>query len=220
MSKIKIRLNIREDAWNWWDGCNSDSINFDWKSQIKPALRSKITGKTEKEALKFLLPYLKKLYSDLEIEKHIQKTQSGFDKKQDQIFERMEKVTNRPIYRKAFTCFITSFPRFPYDYEKGCIWISHKRDLDFQVAIFIHELLHFQYFEYFGEKVWDKLGKEKHGRLKEAMTVILNDEFRDITPLSDDGYEIDKELRKKLLPLWRKSENMDEFIDLAVDLMK
>jgi hypothetical protein len=163
---------------------------------------------------------LKNLYDKSDVTNYIQKTQTDFDKVQKRLFARMEKVTNHPIYRNDFTCFITSFPRFPYDYEKGYIWISNKRTFDGQVSIFIHELLHFQYFAYFGEKVWDELGPNKHGELKEAMTVILNEEFRDFTSEKEEGYEIHQELRKKLLLIWKKTKNMDLFIEKAIKLMK
>lgn len=220
MSKITIKLNIEEDAWNWWDACNKVSHGVDWKLKIPKKLRDKIYRKDKDEAFAFLLPYLKSYYENKPIAEYIKKIQHGFDERQEKIFSTMEIVTNRPIYRENFTCFITSFPRFPYRLEKGQIWLSSKRDVDYQVLIFIHELLHFQYFKYFGERVWDELGAEKHARLKEAMTVILNDEFKEVTQEKDEGYEIDFELREVLLSFWRKSSNMDVFISKSIEYLK
>ncbi len=219
MPIINIKLNIKKDAWNWWHACNSISHGVNWKLKVEKELRDKVYKKNEKEAFDFLIPYLEDYYKNRKIEGYIQKIQEGFLKRQNKIFEIMEKVSNRPIYRDNFTCFITSFPRFPYNYKKGYIWISAKKDIDYQVLIFIHELLHFQYFEYFGEKIWDKLGKEKHGRLKEAMTVILNDEFGEVTKEKDEGYDIDIGLRKVLLAYWKKSKDMDDFIKKAVNYL-
>lgn len=51
------------------------------------------------------------------------------------------------------------------------------------------------------------------------MTVILNEEFSDITPEKDDGYVIYQELSKKLLNVWLRTKNMDKFIDEAIDLL-
>lgn len=220
MPKIKIKLNIEKDAWNWWHACNKISHGVDWKMNIEPSIRNKITGKTQKEAYLFLLPYLKEKYQNLEIKKYIKDLQNEVDQNQGKIFERMEKVTNRPIYRNEFICFLTSFPRFPYDYEKGYVLISNKKSLNDQFSIFVHELLHFQYFAYFGEKIWDALGAKMHGEIKEAMTIILNDEFKDLIEEKDEGYEIYRNLSKKLLKIWRKTKNMDDFIDEVIKELK
>lgn len=218
--KIIIKLDLEKDAWNWWNGCNKISHGVDWKTKINSNLRKEIVGKTQKDAYSFLIPYLENIYKNLNIDSYINDIQKGFSKNQSKIFERMHKVTNRPIYRDTFICFLTSFPRFPYNYEKGYIWISNKRPLDFQISVFIHELLHFQYFAYFGEKVWDELGPDMHEGIKEAMTIILNEEFKDITPVSHEGYEIYRDLSKKLLEIWGKTENMDKFIEKTIKELK
>ena len=220
MHKIVVKLDIEKDAWNWWHACNKVSYGVDWKMRIDEKLRNKIFGKTQKDAYAFLIPFLDEYYLKVPAIGHIKEIQDGFNKNSEKIFQRMEKVTNRPIYRENFTCFITSFPRFPYNYEEGYVWISNKKPLDSQIAIFIHELLHFQYFAYFGEKIWNELGQEAHAELKEAMTVILNEEFSDITSEKDKGYEIHRELRGRLLNLWRQERNMDNFIEKAVLLLK
>lgn len=219
MPIIDINLNLERDAWNWWEACNKVSWGVDWKQKIKHDIRQRIVGKTQQEAYNFLLPMLRQIYKRRDIKKYLANIQEGFNSVNDLLFERMTKVTNRPIYRENFTCFLTTFPRFPYNYEKGEIWISSQRELSFQLAIFIHELLHFQYFAYFGERVWDALGKDGHGMLKEAMTVILNDEFSDITKVQDEGYAIHAQLRTELLKLWRQDHHMDHFIAKAVKIL-
>lgn len=220
MATIKTTVNIRRDIWNWWQACKTQSHGVDWKMKIPAQLRRRIAGKTEGEAEKFLAPYLKKLYRSECVSERLPEIQRGFKKIQKRLFARMTKVTGRPIYRRRFTCFLTTFPRCPYDFDHGYVWLIARKSFDDQVATFIHELLHFQYFAYYGERVWNELGRDKHTRLKEAMTVILNDEFCDLSSVPDRGYEIDASLRPKLLALWRKDRNMDRFIDRAIRLMK
>lgn len=217
MPKILIKFDLKKDAWNWWDACNTKSWGVDWKENISDKkLLPHIVGKSQTKAFKFLLPYLENLYKEIDIDKYIKEIQTGFNKVQAKLFQRMKKVTDRPIYIDTITCWLTSFYRFPYDYEKGYIWIGHNKTMETQLHIVIHELLHFQYHYYFEKKVCQALGQEKQGDIKEAMTVILNDEFGDITPVKDNGYKIHKELRKKLIKFWRQSKNMDEFIDLTI----
>ncbi|MDP3900399.1 MAG: hypothetical protein Q8Q23_04950 [bacterium] len=220
MPKIKIKFEINRDAWNWWHACNKVSYGNDWKKFIDKDVADKLHGKTQEQAYKFLIPYLNSIYSDIDTKKLIKTIQEGFQQKQAELFQIMEQVTKHKIYRDDFTCFLTSFPRFPYNYEKGYIWISYKRPIENLLLTFIHELLHFQYFKYYGERIWGELGQEKHGELKEAMTIIINDEFSHVTNIKDNGYEIHQDLRKKLIKLWRKSCDMDIFIEDAIKILK
>ncbi|NCD00718.1 hypothetical protein EOL94_01350 [bacterium] len=218
--KIKIKLDLEKDAWNWWEACNKTSNGVNWKTRINKQLQEEIVGKTQEEAFNFLIPYLEKYYSDKNVDVYIKKIENYFNSVENEIFSRMKKITNRDICSENFTLFLTSFPRFPYDYNNSYIWISDRKDKYNQLSIFIHELLHFQYFEYFGEKIWDELGRDAHAEIREAMTVILNDEFYDITNIEDEGYEIHRSLRLDLLKIWRSSKNMDVFIDNIIDFYR
>jgi len=220
MPKITIKLDIKKDAWNWWDACNKISHGVDWKTKISGDVRKKIVGKPQKQAYSFLWLHLKLMHKQENLKARIHYLQQGFNRKQADLFATMERLTKHKIYRNDFTCFLTTFPRFPYNYEKGYVWISYKRDIDFQLAIFIHELLHFQFFAYYGEKVWNAVGREKYQYLKEAMTVILNDEFKYVTPIKDNGYEIHRALREKLKKIWRKTKDFDAFIDKGIKITK
>ena len=220
MSKIYVKLDFEKDAWNWWHACNNSSHGVNWKNKAPKYIRNKLIGVTEKKARVLLESHLNKLYKSFDVAKFIEKTQKGFDEVEDVLFERMRFVTNRPICHEKFTCFLTTFPRFPFNYEKGYIWISSKQSINYQISIFIHELLHFQYFAYFGEQVWNELGKEKHALLREAMTIILDDEFSDFTSVKDEGYKKHNELREKLILIWREVKNMDQFMDKSIDLLK
>ncbi len=220
MFTIHIQLDIEKDAWNWWHACNKISHGVDWKKRINSSWHSKLVGRTQAEAYNFLIPYLKNFYDGIDINIYIKKFQIDFDTKKESLFQTMERVTKRSIYRNDFTCYITSFPRYPYKYPEGFVWISYKEKTDNQLLTFIHELLHFQFFAYYGEQVWNVLGAEKHARLKEAMTVIINDEFSNITESKDKGYDMDKDLRVELLSLWRENRDMEKFIEGAIKILK
>lgn len=220
MAIIEVKLDIEKDAWNWWNACNKVSHGVNWKNYIDKNISSKIHGKTQEISYEFLLPYLTELHKNSETISYVKKIQKEINEISDNLFQRMEQVTNRPMYRDKFTCFITAFPRFPYDYDQGFIWIANKKSLDFQISILIHEMLHFQYFAYFGEKVWDALGPDQHREIKEAMTVILNPEFSDITSIKDDGYTIHEKLREQLLAIWQSDPNMDRFIETTINSLK
>ena len=220
MKTITIKLDLSKDAWNWWEACNKTSHGVNWREKISNELQEKIVGKNQQTAFDFLIPYLENYYKDKNIEIFIKTLQIEFNNKKNKLFEIMERITANKIYRDDFTCFITSFPRFPYDYKEGYIWLSSKRPADYQLSIFIHELLHFQFFAYYDEDIWSLVTPEQFARIKESVTVILNDEFEEITTVQDDGYEIDRNVRSKLLPEWRKHKNFKELLNFAVKRIK
>lgn len=214
-----VKWNFSKDVWNCWHACNNPSW-VDWKSFASPELRAGVVRKTQRSAYRFLRSRIETVFPPKQRDAFLEKTQRGLNRVSDKLIERLENITGHPMYRWTFTCYVTTFPRYPYNFERGWIWISHKRSVREQVAILLHELLHFQFFAYYGTRVLRALGKEKQAVLKEAMTVILNDTCRDLTSVRDMGYIQHAAVRRKLLTIWRATHNMDEFIERAIRLMQ
>lgn len=220
MPKINIVINIKKDVWNWWDACNKVSYGVDWKERIHKSLRDKIVGKSQKEAFNFLVPHLKDLYKKIKINKKLVEAKNIFQKKERTIFSRMEKVTDRKIYRTDFNIYLTTFPRAPYDFKKGYIWLPIIWSKETYIRTFVHELLHFQTYAYWQRMGLRKLKKEEFEDVKEALTVILNEEFIDIMEWKDGGYEKHKSLRREILKQWRRDKNFDRLVKFGVTYLK
>ena len=92
----------------------------------------------------------------------------------------MEKVTGRKIYRNDFSIYLTTFPRGPYEYPKGIVGMPIVWLEETYIRTFVHELLHFQTYAYWKKMCLKKLKNKEFEDLKEALTVILNEEFLDI----------------------------------------
>lgn len=222
MVKIKLKLDIIKDAWNWWDACQRVSHGVNWKKRIDRNLRKRIVGKTEEEAMNFLLPYLKKYYKEhkSELNKILKTGQSFFSKDGQKACKRMEKITSRPLYRKSFTCFLTTFPRCPYSYKKGYVWLCANWPPKCYLGTFLHELLHFQFFAYYQNRpLVKKLTKEQSEYLKESLTVILNEEFDEFLCQKDEGYKKHRKVRRKLELFWRQNKNFAQLVDYGAKLL-
>ena len=218
MYGIQVRKNIKKDAWNWWDACNRISYGVNWKERVDKKIYSRISGKTEKEAYAFLLPYLEKLYKRIHLDKEIKLTQQIFDEKKEKIFSIMEKVTGKKIYRKNFYCYFTTFPRGPYNLKKGSVGLPVIWGRKTFINVFVHELLHFQTIYYFKTEIVEKVSDKDFENFKEALTVILNVEFKELLTQHDRGYKIHRKLREKLLHYWSKERNFSKLIDYGVKI--
>lgn len=218
MPKIIFKIDLEKDAWNWWDAGNKISYGENWKERVGKKLQAKIVGKSKSQAFKFLKPYLKSLYKKIKIRIQLAEVKKIFAEKSEEIFSRMEKLTNKKIYRKNFTCFLTTFPRAPYDYQRGYVWLPIVWPKQTYIRIFVHELLHFQTYAYWEKKCLKKLNREEFENLKEALTVVLNAEFLDLITWPDKGYLMHVGLRKKLLKFWNKNRNFGKLIEYGISI--
>lgn len=218
MPTIRVKQNIKKDAWNWWHACNKVSYGEDWKQRIDQTLRSNIVGVSKEQAFSFLIPHLKNIYLAEKINQKKKEARCVFHQTQNEIFSRMEKITGRVIYRDDFTCFLTTFPRAPYDYNHGYVWIPIVWPRETYVRTFMHELLHFQTYIYWQKQCLTKLTNNEFENLKEAVTVILNEECLDVMLWADKGYAMHKNEREELLLFWKKHKNFDALIDHGIEL--
>lgn len=210
MFSITTQLNREKDAWNWWDACNSVSYGTDWKERIDPKIAAQISDKNKEEAFAFLLPFLGKKYETeaKKLEAIRAEMQAIFDSRGEAALRRMEEVTNKPLYRNDFTCFLTTFPRCPYDYQKGYIYVCTLWPVADCLDTLLHEVQHFQFYAYYQQlPEVQALTKKQREDLKEALTVILNEEFAEFMYQEDKGYTIHKQLRNQLATQWHKQSD-------------
>jgi len=67
--------------------------------------------------------------------------------------------------------------------------------------------------------MFKELTKKDFEDLKEALTVILNEEFMDLIIWPDKGYKVHEKLRAALAQFWRKNRNFAKLIDYGVKVI-
>lgn len=77
--------------------------------------------------------------------------------------------------------------------------------------IAMHELWHFYTWYGLGVDQEERIGKQKYNDLKEALTVLLNVECKDLLSEGtiDAGYPQHKEIRENILQYWRKDRTIN-----------
>ncbi|MCC7500272.1 hypothetical protein IT396_00485 [Candidatus Nomurabacteria bacterium] len=118
----------------------------------------------------------------------------------------------------SITAYLTVNTRCPYSIEKDYFFVSLQNLSTKKTAM--HELWHFYTWYGLGADQEEKLGRQKYNDLKEALTVLLNVECKDLLPegVEDKGYPQHQELRGKILEYWAKDRNMANLWDYLVEL--
>ena len=114
MTKITLIQDIEKDATNRREACNRISHGRNRKEFAKPEdkeIVNQIVGKSKEDALLLLIPYLEKKYQERkqDIDTKREKANKGLQKRKDQIFLYMEKLTKHPVDYQEIIFWITTF---------------------------------------------------------------------------------------------------------------
>lgn len=226
-----LLYSLEKDIWNWIDALNSPFMEFNWINNIDNEddrkIANSILGLKKRQAELILKPYLesKKTDSESRLNKFIEIARKDFDDKYDKACEVLEKISGYPMVSNNFDFYVTTFPRVPYFYDRREIFMYDSVEGFWGMPIdgFLHEGLHFQFTYYWRENKKSpvsKLNDEEFDYVKEALTVVLDDDLKPILTVSDHGYENQKEYRKLLSKHWKENHNFNDLADFALLKLK
>jgi len=174
-------------------------------SKVKHLIKKRIKKNNEKYSANFewlkheFLPYLQ-----------------GEEK---EIILRLNKIHNRKFPVKFVKIYFTSVGLSFYGKEKKGFWINmsgNPRDKDYWRQVLIHELMYLYFGIYFRKVCFDAgLSLSDTENIKESFTVLINEEFKDLTREKDTRFVEHKKIRKFLLTEWRKSKNFSKVLKSA-----
>ena len=221
---FEIILDKQSDLWNWLTAAQ-DKTNFGYsrRDQLDDSFKSfydKIVLMSEEEARESISEFLDNLYGQDQdiIHSNKKKLKKELSKKFNAACEWLEQTTKRPLYFKEYYIWLTTFPRCPYDPDKGYFWynVYWRNGI---VKTFLHEVLHFQFIKYWRENPDSKVSKLPEAQFelfKESLTVIIDEEIIDLTGSIDGGYPSHQAFRKVLHKEWRKHHDFDELVDFGL----
>ncbi|MBU2612487.1 MAG: hypothetical protein KKB62_02080 [Nanoarchaeota archaeon] len=136
-------------------------------------------------------------------------------------FKIIEKIFNKPIAHRKYKAYLTTMTRCPYFYKKNDPWfmISFYNSIPSIFMTIAHEIFHMQFHAYLGEKVRNMIGELKMDYLSEAITVIINEEFRDLF-LSVQRDPSREKIRGFILNEWKKNKNLEEVVQKSIKYIK
>lgn len=219
----KLHRDINQDAWNWWDACNAINFGTDWSKKIDLEVAKRIKGKKRQEAYSFLKPYLNKMYRDDKpvLDQNFIRIKKLLDLNFRPACDKLVEVMGRPLYRNDFDFFLTTFPSLAIDQNKGYIWLEYYY-LD-PIANFLHELCHMQFIHFWREvpdSPVSKLSNEQFEDLKEALTIVIDQDFFPLISEADAGYKVHQNFRNLLKVHWAKEKDFEKLVNFALENIK
>lgn len=217
---LNIQYNIKKDAWNYWSSINKSGPYTNPLRYMYAGLIKKIKRKTQFQVLKMQ----KKRFSNFQKSpllgayiNALSKAWNGIEKK---YFDRLKNITKKPICSRKFKVYITTIARCPYNAEEKWFMINFFSPIPHAMRTIGHEIMHLQFHKYFWKKIEKEIGEQKTGDLKEALTVLLNLEFKDLWFVEDEGYEKHKNLREFIAKQWQKQKDFNLLLDKCVEYLK
>ena len=219
MPKVKFKFDREKDLFNIWETCNKDSSWYDHKKNISSTFLEICEGKEFNECKKELEDYRSKMHNSKLIEIFAKALQEAWNKINDEFFKRLEKITKKPIYTNEFVAYVTTVTRCPYNEKENWFMISFFKDILNALVTAGHEIMHLQFHNTYWDEIEKQIGKEKTADLKEALTVLLNLEFKDLWFVEDRGYDVHKELRAFIAEEWRRDKDFEILLKKCVDYL-
>lgn len=122
---------------------------------------------------------------------------------------RAERVFGKTLSQDV-TAYLTVNTRCPYNIENNYFFVSMLNASARKTIM--HELWHFYTWQRFGSDYEVRFGKQKYNDIKEALTVLLNIKCADLLPegVIDTGYPQHKELREKIVAIWKDTKDIEK----------
>jgi hypothetical protein len=228
---IKFDYSIEKDAW-WWAKLarDKDLFGMDWKKEVTPMPEKLIKEMNRlplEKAIELAADHLKSRELQSEVEEIInyekQVLRKAWRKREDQFFKLTEELFEKEMYRKEFYAYFTTLFMCPYDYDKHMFMVSVWKSLPWQIGTIAHEVMHLQfinqYYDYIIEE--NSLTKDQFEEIKEAVTIILNEEqFERIVLIEQLTYPDHEKTADMIKKLRTEGKSLKEIVDQYINIKK
>jgi len=219
--KIIFKFNKEKDLFNIWRACNEDAIfGSDFKKDIDEKTILICKEKKFEECKNELAKKFSKMHSSELVPIFLKSVNESWNKINDEFFKRLEKIMKKPIYRGSFIGYLTFIKKCPYSLKENSFYFNFFSPIVGTLKTAGHEIMHLHFHNTYWNQIEKEIGNKKTHDLKEALTVLLNLEFKDLWFVEDSGYDIHKELRQFIAKEWKKEKDFEVLLEKCVDYLK
>ena len=217
MPKVIFKFDKEKDLWNHWHKSNWKSSWANFK--IHPEIKKICEGKKLEECKEELSAHLSKLQESNIVRIEINSLKEYWREIEQEFFKRMDNLMKNN-FDEDIIAYLTTLGVCPYDPDEPSFMFSLFYSLPHQLQTCGHEIMHLYFHKFYWKKVESQIGKEKTGDLKEALSILLNLEFRDLWFIEDQGYEPHKELRKFISEKWKEEKDFEKLLEKCINYLK
>lgn len=212
MVKVRFLLDKEKDAYSNWKTATTKTEFGDFRSLVPPPIASLSANSSYQASKKDILRFLATTHRHPVIDVVLGGLRDGWNQIEGDFIRRLENMTNRRFPFRRVNGYLSTITKCPYNPIAGWFMVSVFSPIPRAMVNIAHELFHIHFHHHYGGLVAERIGQEKLGILKEALTVLLNVEFSDLFLLSDDGYPQHRDLRRLVVKEWRKHHDFDLLI--------
>jgi hypothetical protein len=222
MSTLTFQIDKERDIRNVWELCNLESpfLENEEKMQLNRVYKNWLGDRKFEGCKEEIKEYLNPLYSSGIINIFTEGVEKAWARINSEYFNRLEKLTQKPICSKNFVVYTTSVGRCSYNPKESSLMISLRRPLLQCLRTIGHELIHLQFHNSYWVEIENQIGTERTSDLNESLTILLNTDFGDLWFVEDQGYDSHKELRKFIYNEWKKEKDFDVLMKKCVEYLK
>lgn len=205
--KLQFQYNKEKDVWCLLNKGKSSSNSQTPTKQYELLIEKYGENPTVETASVFVDEYI--LESNMNISKSAEDFQKGWSNISSEFQKRAEAIFKTTLPHDI-TAYLTINSRCPYSIKDNFFYVSLQSKSARKTAM--HELWHFYTWYGLGSDQEEKLGKQKYNEIKEALTVLLNVECKDLLPdgVIDSGYPQHQELRQKIVEFWKADKDINK----------
>ncbi len=221
MVEIEFIVSKEEDLKNWLKFIkNSSAYGNDWFKDYPENFKNSLISASDSKKVELIDKYTKKFYSKKYLT-NFYNSNLKLNKYKDDIINKLEKIhKNKFPVNKVYIKYNT-FVACPYEFRKNQKWFGifiYTEYVDkYLFRVVIHELMHLFFHSYFWNICKENnLSESEIHDIKESFTVIINEEFKDLIEIKDNGYLKHSKLRVFILEEWKKDPNFLNVLNKAI----
>jgi len=205
------------DINNIWNAVNSSSqYGHDFVKSINPKIVELCKNVPLETVRGNLKEIRKEIHDSVVIEEILHAVRKSWKNIEEEYIGRVERFTLRPFFSGNVTGFGTSINKCPYNPREKTFFFNIFSSIFHIIQTSAHEIFHMQFHEYFFDEISKKIGSQNAHDIKEAISVILNLEFKDLLIVEDKGYESHREIREFIVREWNFEKNFNKLLENSV----
>ncbi len=212
--QVNFTYNKDKDIWCLLNKGKSSNNSQNPTKQYEQLVAEFGNNPTEKDITTFVDKYISK--NSIGISSRLADFQKDWESVSVEFQKRAETIFGITLPNDVIA-YLTINSRCPYSIQDNFFYASVQSAQARRTVM--HELWHFYTWYGLGAGQEEKLGKQKYNDLKEALTVLLNVECKDLLTegMIDTGYPQHQEIREKIIAYWEKDRNIKNLWNYLVD---